>query len=628
MNQDPSYQPFRYCIDLPQLNEDITSPLLVIQGWIAAEHPIGRPTLRNTGTYTRPLTLTSRPDVRAEYPDRHVLGFRHCVSLLDLSPEDCLQWSVHFSLASQEYSFPIPFSISSKAFEGADSQDLYSDFFTWGMDSPKLNDKVTSPWILLRGWVAADRPIQGPTLCNYSTYAHALSIESGRDVKAAYPHQYRVAFQHYLSVADLFLEESWLLYFFIDGREYSFPVTLSIAEESFGDLISQNQDKLPFIYSLDFPQLNDEIASHLTWIAGWIMSEHPIEQPTLRNSGTYARPLETVSRPDVEAIYPQHCVLGFRHYLSVTDLEPGESWFIQFFIQGQEYRLPLPLLISGKFIEDFQTAKTKKLQKIRESLRCPVCESERLEDIGTGLRCCGCGAEFGLSQTSYNFLTKDLIEYGNVKPAPNVSANHYDAVAQSIIKKFPNGLILDNGCGLRRKYEDSIVNFEIIDYPTTDVVGIGEKLPFKSNVFDAVFSLAVLEHVKNPFECAREIVRVLKPGGILYIQVPFMQPFHGYPDHYYNMTGSGLKNLFEGDLQILEYGVPECGLPVWCLIWFLNSYIRGLPAPVAEKFKNMKVSELIDNPLLYLEKDFVTQLSPGANEELASANYLIAMKKV
>jgi SAM-dependent methyltransferase len=628
MNQDPSYLPFRYCIDLPQLNEDITSPLLVIQGWIAAEHPIERPTLRNTGTYTRPLTLTNRPDVRAEYPDRYVLGFRHCVSLLDLSPEDCLQWSVHFSIASQEYSFPIPVSIASKAFESADSQDLYSDFFIWGIDSPKLNEEVTSPLILLRGWVAADRPIKGLTVNNSSTYAHALSVESGRDVKAAYPHQYMVGFQHYLSVADLSPEESWSVRFFLDGREYSFPVALPAVGGDVEAGTSESQESQPFTYWLDFPKLNDQIASHLTWIAGWLKSAHPIEQPTLRNSTTYARPLETVSRPDVEAIYPQQYVLGFRHYLPINDLSPGETWFIQFFIGGEEHRLPLPFFISSKFYDDFWNFKSKKLEKIREIIRCPACGSERLVNAGTGLRCSGCGAEFGLSRTSYNFLTKDLIEFGNVRPTENISANHYDEVAHSIVKKFPQGLILDNGCGLRRKYYSNIVNFEIADYPTTDVVGIGEILPFKSGVFDAVFSLDVLEHVKNPFECAREIVRVLKPGGILYIQVPFMQPFHGYPDHYYNMTGSGLKNLFEGDLQILEYGVPECGLPVWSLSWFLNSYLRGLPAPVAEKFKNMKVSELIDNPQLYLEKDFVTQLSPGANEELASANYLIATKKV
>jgi hypothetical protein len=26
--------------------------------------------------------------------------------------------------------------------------------------------------------------------------------------------------------------------------------------------------------------------------------------------------------------------------------------------------------------------------------------------------------------------------------------------------------------------------------------------------------------------------------------VPFLQPLHGYPHHYYNMTGEGLRNLF------------------------------------------------------------------------------------
>lgn len=279
-----------------------------------------------------------------------------------------------------------------------------------------------------------------------------------------------------------------------------------------------------------------------------------------------------------------------------------------------------------KTTENFLNSKNNKLRRIRDIMRCPICGYEKLVESNKILHCKNCQEEFKFNENSYNFLPQSLIEYGNIQSTENVSSHDYDGIALNFIDKFRDELILDNGCGLRNVYYDNVVNFEIVDYPTTDVLGIGEKLPFKSNVFDAVFSLNVLEHVKNPFECANEIIRVLKPGGILYIVVPFLQPFHGYPNHYYNMTSSGLRNLFSGKIQVIESSVPTAGLPIWCLSWFLNSYIQGLPKSVASKFKNMKIYEFLDNPIDYIEEDFVNQLKPGTNEELACTNSLIAQK--
>jgi SAM-dependent methyltransferase len=43
------------------------------------------------------------------------------------------------------------------------------------------------------------------------------------------------------------------------------------------------------------------------------------------------------------------------------------------------------------------------------------------------------------------------------------------------------------------------------------------ELPFKDNEFDAVWTIAVLEHVFNPERALMEMRRVIKPGGLLFL---------------------------------------------------------------------------------------------------------------
>jgi SAM-dependent methyltransferase len=387
----------------------------------------------------------------------------------------------------------------------------------------------------------------------------------------------------------------------------------------------------PFQYTVDAPALNQVIEGMSFILRGWIIANKGslLEEPALYNKDTLVCPLATVPRPDVEAAYPNHTVLGFHQYIEALSLPTFTRPCIQFLLNKQKYSFPVSLTFSARqsiLLENLRKQKQAKLQKIRQILRCPLCSSENLKDLVKNLECLQCHTVFGVSQRCYNFLSPELIAQSGVEATANVSSNGYDPIALGLIEQFQDGLLLDNGCGLRDTYYPNVVNFEIVDYSTTDVLGVGEHLPFKSNVFDAVFSLAVLEHVKDPFESAREISRVLKPGGTLYVAVPFLQPFHGYPNHYYNMTSSGLRNLFDKDLHIVECGVPLAGLPIWCLSWFLNSYIAGLPPEQAERFKNLKISELTKPGISYLDEDYVTQLNSKTNEELACVNYLLAKK--
>lgn len=59
------------------------------------------------------------------------------------------------------------------------------------------------------------------------------------------------------------------------------------------------------------------------------------------------------------------------------------------------------------------------------------------------------------------------------------------------------------------------------DIPATAIdEGIGESMPYPDASFDAVYSVSCLEHTQDPGAVLKEIVRVLKPGGVAVINFP------------------------------------------------------------------------------------------------------------
>ena len=65
---------------------------------------------------------------------------------------------------------------------------------------------------------------------------------------------------------------------------------------------------------------------------------------------------------------------------------------------------------------------------------------------------------------------------------------------------------------------------------TAFVVGVGEQLPFPDNAFDLVVLDQVIEHVMDQAAVLREALRVVKPGGLIYIACPNYLRF--YEPHY------------------------------------------------------------------------------------------------
>lgn len=71
---------------------------------------------------------------------------------------------------------------------------------------------------------------------------------------------------------------------------------------------------------------------------------------------------------------------------------------------------------------------------------------------------------------------------------------------------------------------------------TPDYVCDARCMPFQDDYADILICSEMLEHVEEPVEVLREMYRVLKPGGKIFVCVPFSMHIHGLPHDYGRYT--------------------------------------------------------------------------------------------
>lgn len=97
------------------------------------------------------------------------------------------------------------------------------------------------------------------------------------------------------------------------------------------------------------------------------------------------------------------------------------------------------------------------------------------------------------------------------------------------------------------------------DYIQGDLMTLDESV----GQFDLVLAMSVIEHVEKPWLAAPRISSIMKPGGHLYVLIPWFYPTHEGPDFgdHWRARPSGLAHLFS-DLTVVRSAFAPTSIKV------------------------------------------------------------------
>lgn len=291
--------------------------------------------------------------------------------------------------------------------------------------------------------------------------------------------------------------------------------------------------------------------------------------------------------------------------------------------------------------------------KLLPLLQCPDCHVNTfaLAKNGLSLNCKSCGALYPISHGRPVLLRTDndvfcLDDYRNAKvpdinkrgynwqnfipkPSVNLASQRVLSKVSELLKQKPSATVLVVGGGCQRQWLDErlgasdsvrIVYSDIDAGADVDLFCDGHDLPFIDGVFDAVVTTAVLEHVLYPERVAAEIMRVLKVGGLLYSELPFMQQVHEGAYDFTRYTLSGHRRLFNNVSEI-ESGIVAG--PGTALVWAIENFVTAFVVSSPMRKITKAIIRLTFSWIKYF--DLLLKDKPAAMDG-ASCTYLLGNK--
>lgn len=311
-------------------------------------------------------------------------------------------------------------------------------------------------------------------------------------------------------------------------------------------------------FSIDQPS-ELAVASHVVRVSGWIMNRagEPAEAIELLLNDEPVASATRALRLDVAAAHPGKPLAANSGFFGDVVIDPADAaptLSVHALFKEGEHRVSV-----GKLsLPDDYAAPAPSLR--RRSYDLASLYSPEARDAAMGARR---DIEYRLINGVPHFHAAGDVPL--IRIAEHGSTHGYPKQTLDLIQKLsPEQIFLDLGCGIRPS-ENVLPNgiyLDAVHFPGVDIVNSAPALPFRDDSIDLVVSHAVFEHLRDPRHMARELWRVLKPGGTAYIDTAFMQPFHGDPSHYFNMTTSGLQAVLEG-FEFIWLGVSPWQTPSW-----------------------------------------------------------------
>lgn len=210
-----------------------------------------------------------------------------------------------------------------------------------------------------------------------------------------------------------------------------------------------------------------------------------------------------------------------------------------------------------------------------------------------------------------------FVKYGPYRPLTRCAQE--DALLADLARD--GALILNLGSGGRRR--PGMVNLDVTPVTDPDLVGDGYRLPFADETFDAIFCESVVEHVPDPEAFLFAATRCLRRGGVWFLEVPFLQPFHGDGD-FQRWTLDGFRKALErAGLEPVAAGT-RMG-PGFMIAWLLRDSLALLAGgrSTAPGRALAWVLGFVLSPLLLL--DLLWRNGPDV-EGLACSHYHLAKR--
>jgi len=217
----------------------------------------------------------------------------------------------------------------------------------------------------------------------------------------------------------------------------------------------------------------------------------------------------------------------------------------------------------------------KNKRKIFDVMRCPTCLSSNLNVSDTQVVCKDCNEIYAMVNYQPLMLARDSSVHKWYSPQKPEESRTFSSFLNGLILFRPSDrlwsfaaryeidLLLNNknpddddnlvvciGSGYEEVFRNKFSKYENVCHVglphigSVDVIGDAMHLPLKDNSVDTMFSSGVFEHISDPELAMKEALRVLKPGGMIYADIPFMRGYHAEPIDFQRYTYSGIETVF------------------------------------------------------------------------------------